>query len=853
MIDTGGHIMNSKIQQQSGWWEREKTAWSGDIFNKFALKEDNYREKRIQFLREEIVEGNDGKRGEISIERARLLTESYKSTEGEVAVIRRAKAFKHVLENIPIYVPEGQLLMGYPSAKKNGVEIEPEFHSSWLLNEVEINGKTMREIDSIPIREFIEFHFKAEDKRELENEIIPYWKDQTLHAGTIKILEQYNPEAIYYWDNSFTSFPVTRIGLCHTIQDYRGVVYGGYRSFRDEIEKEIEKITQRAIDDFNMVEKLNNYRAMLIVLEGVITYAQRCADLAEKMALEEQDPDRVRELKIMAKNCRKVPENPAENWWEAMQAIHFAHMITWLTDAGVSHSMGRFDIYMMDILKKDMDNGLSREEAQELLECFMVTFCYRNQLVDWRGSRATPGWHTNDKITIGGIDVYGRDSTNLLSYMILEGHAHIHLNDPIISVRLHNNTPDDFLISVMEILRTSGGVPQIINDEAIIPGLMGQLGMSWKEARNYADVGCQENQSDPNTSIGVDTHGHQNAGYFDLVKPIELALNNGTNPRNGISVGPKTGNADEFKTIEEFAEAVKQQFEYAVKMNVIINNMIEYSFYTFVPTPYHNLMHPGPRKTGTDMNKGGCKYNYVGAIGTGLGTAADSMAAIEKVVFQDRICTLGELVQALDANWDGYEELRAECIGAPKYGTDNDIADGWAKFISDTFMNAYEEYPTMRGGKYLCGFFSVTQNHVLGEDVDATPDGRYSKEMLSDTVAPSQYADQIGPTATHKSHVKGIDTLRTVNGITFAQNMDLNSLKTKRELSKWGDLIRTFISEGGQSVQYNVVSLDVLKDAKIHPERHKGLFVRIGGYTARFVDLSEVMQDSVINKAIQSC
>ena len=845
--------MNEKIMNQKCWWESEPVPWSGTIFDKFALKDNDYREKRIQFLRDEIVEGNGDKRGEISIDRARLMTESYKASEGEPMVIRRAMAFRHVLQNIPIYVPEGQLLMGYPSTKRNGVEIEPEFHCSWLLNETEINGEKMREIDSIPIREFIEFEFRPEDKRELEEEIIPYWKGKTLHDGTMGILKQYKPEAISYWEDSFTSFPVTRIGLCHTIQDYRGVVYEGYKSFVKEIEEEMAKISVGNINDLENLERLNNYKAMLITIEGVLAYAKRCAELAEKMAEDETDPDRVEELKQMAANCRKVPENPAENWWEALQSLHFAHMITWLTDAGVSHSLGRFDIWMKEILDKDISNGLTKERAQELLECFMVTFCYRNQLVDWRGSRATPGWHTNDKITIGGTDEYGKDSTNYISYMILEGHAHIHLNDPIISTRIHNDTPEEFLVAIMEILRTSGGVPQIINDEAIIPALMGEMGVPLKVARNYADVGCQENQTDPNCSIGEDTHGHQNAGYFDLVKPIELALNNGVNPRNGKQVGSKTGKAADFKTMEEFAEAVKEQVIYAVDMNVIINNMIEYSFYTFVPTPYHNLMHPGPRKSGIDMNKGGCKYNYFGSIGTGLGTAADSMTAIDKVVFQDNACTLEEMVKALADNWEGHEELRAKCLKAPKYGTDNDLADGWGRFISDTFLDAYEAHPTMRGGKYLGGFFSVTQNHVLGEDVDATPDGRFSREMLSDTVSPSQYAEQIGPTATHRSHVKAIDTSRTVNGITFAQSMDLNSLRTPRELSKWSNLIRTFISEGGQSVQYNVVSLETLKDAKAHPERHKGLFVRIGGYTARFVDLSEVMQDSVINKAIQSC
>ena len=842
--------MKNIQKEQFCWWKNNSTPWTGELFDNFVLKEDSLKEKRIQHLRNEIIEGAYGKRGVISIDRAKLITESYKQTEGEASVIRRAKAHYHVLKNIPIYVPEHQLLMGYPSSKKNGAEIEPEFHCSWLDNVEVINGKQIRELDSFPIREFIEFHIDDEDKRILEEEIIPYWKGRNLHDAVTKELKLHSPEALDYWQNSFTSFPVTRIGLCHTIQDYAGVIYRGLTGFKDEILKEMNKIDISNIDDYNCILRLNHYKAMLILIEGIVIYAHRCAELADKLA-ESADGNRASELKQMAENCRRVPEKPAETWWEAMQSIHFVHMLTWLTDAGVAHSMGRFDIYMFDILKRDIEKGLDIESAQELLECFMVTFCYRNQLVDWRGSKATPGWHTNDKITIGGVDSYGNDSTNRLTYMVMEGHAHIHLNDPIISVRLHNNTPNRFLKYIMELLRISGGVPQIINDEAIIPGLMGQLSMSLQEARNYADVGCQENQSDPNVSYGADTHGHQNAGYFNLVKPIELALNNGINPRNGIKVGPETGEPKDFKTMDDFKSAVIKQMEYAINMNVIINNVIEYAYFTFLPTPMHNLMHPGSRKSGRDINTGSCKYNYVGAIGTGIGTAADCMTAIEKVVFEDKICNMDELMEALRADWNGYENIRKICIKAPKYGTDNDTADLWGKFISDTFMDTYESHSTIRGGKYLCGFFSVTQNHVLGEDTDSTPDGRRAKEMLSDSVSPSQYAEQLGPTATHRSYIKAIDTKRTVNGITFAQSMDISCLMTERELNKWGDFIRTFISEGGQSVQYNVLSLSQLQDAMINPEKHKDLFIRIGGYTARFVDLSKTMQESVIKKAIQ--
>lgn len=845
--------MSEQKRAETCWWERTNVLWEGEVFENFILKDHSPQQKRIQKLRDEITNGVEGKSGVISIERAKLFTESYKQTEGEPSVIRRAKAARNVFAKLPIPVPEGQLLMGYPSAVINGAEIEPEFHCSWLDREIEIDGQKMKEVDAFPIRKFIEFHIDENDAKELKESIIPYWKDITLHEATVKTLKLHNPEALFYWDNSFTSFPVTRIGLCHTIQDYNVVITKGIKGMKEEIQRQIDQLDVSMSDDYNDLFRLNNYKAMLMVADGLIEYAHRCAEVAESMAQNMEDSARKDELLEMARICRKVPENPAETWWEAIQSFHFAHMGTYLVDAGVSHSTGRFDQYMYPILIKDLESGLSKEKAQEILECFFVTFCYRNQLVDWRGSRATPGWHTNDKITIGGVDTYGRDATNILSYMVLEAHAHVHLNDPIISVRLHNNTPDDFLRSIMEVLRISSGVPQIIIDESIIPALMGQLGLSLSEARNYADVGCQENQTDPNMSPGSDTHGHQNAGFFNLVKPVELALNNGINPRNGVQVGPKTGDPRLFETMDELCAAVKEQFEYAVKMNVIINNTIEHAYINFTPSPYHNLMHPGPRKTGIDINMGSCKYNYFGSIGTGLGTAGDSLTAIDQLVFKQKAVSMDELLKALKADWEGYESLRNKCISVPKYGMDDDQADKWAKFIADTFMDAYERHPTCRGGRYLCGFFSVTQNHVLGNDTDATPDGRKANEMLSDSTAPSQYAVALGPTATHKSATKAIDTMRTVNGITFAQNLDINSLQTERELSKWGDLIRTFVNDGGMSVQYNVISIEQLKEAQINPGAYRDLFVRIGGYTARFIDLSKTMQDSIIKKATQAC
>ncbi|MBM3302208.1 MAG: pyruvate formate lyase family protein, partial [Deltaproteobacteria bacterium] len=399
---------------------------------------------------------------------------------------------------------------------------------------------------------------------------------------------------------------------------------------------------------------MNQYKAMIMVADGLIGYADRCAIKAEELAVEERNPDRAEELKEMARICRRVPAEPAESWWEALQSLHFLRMATGLAEGGNSHSVGRFDQYMYPFLRRDLERGtLSLKRAQELLECFFVK---------WNETQTAPAYETsyavgnNDKLTIGGVDARGKDCINPLSYMVLEAHAHVHLNDPNVSVRLHRNTPDEFLKRVLEVIRLGGGLPILISDEAIIPSLMAN-GVPLAEARNYADLGCQENVTDPNMSRGVDTHGHTNAGWFNLVKPVELALFNGLNPMNGVQVGPRTGDPRAFQTMTEFTEAVRRQYEYAVETNVVLNNVIEYTFARYYPCVFHNLMHPGPRRSGITINAGGCRYNWTGALAVGTANVGDIMAAIDYLIYRNQETTWDELLEALQNDWEGYEDL----------------------------------------------------------------------------------------------------------------------------------------------------------------------------------------------------
>jgi formate C-acetyltransferase len=392
-------------------------------------------------------------------------------------------------------------------------------------------------------------------------------------------------------------------------------------------------------------------------------------------------------------------------------------------------------------------------------------------------------------------------------------------------------------------------MPKIISDEVLIPAFLAN-GVSIRDARNYADLGCQENVTDPNCGDRPDTNGRTNAGYFNMLKMIELAIFNGVNPENGIKAGPQTGNPESFESMEDFFGAVKQQIKTGIRSNVIINNTIEYCFQKFTPSPYHNLMHPGTRHTGLDYSQGGCRYNWTGATGIGLANSADTLAVIDNLIYKKRELGWSELKDALQKNWEGYEKLRRKCIAVPKYGMDEALPDKWAKRYSDLFFDVYESYPTPRGGKFICGFYSMGTYVTLGKYTGATPDGRTQGEHLADGMSPSHYVRPIGVTAAHRS-VSKIDGHRMINGVTYIQQMNVSHLLQEREVNKWASLARTFINIGGLCVQYNVLNAEELREAKAHPDRCPDLLVRVGGYSALFTRLSPELQDAIIARVEQ--
>lgn len=832
------------------WWEKDK-AWEGELFKKMILKPKDEEEFRIQKLRQEILFRPQGKFGKLSINRAKLITESYKNTEGESTVIRRAKAMYHIFSHIPIWLSPDQLIIGSPTGEPYGAEVENEFSISWMEKELEINGIKMTELEAIPIREVQSFILTKEDERFLLEEIIPYWKGKDLESRVTNEVKRSYPDKYFIWEYFDVARPITAVGPSHTIQDYASVLKKGLKGIKSEIKHNMDALDPSNPFEINEYDRKIYYEGMLICIDGLIVYARRCADFTEKLAKSETDKKRKKELLEISRICKKVPENPAESWWEALQSWHFLHMGTYLAEGGSSHAAGRFDQYMYSYLKKDLDQGkITRKHAQELLECLFIEFNRRLVLLTHGATRSHGGFRINDKIDIGGIDSYGQDCTNELSYMLLEAQAHVHLNEPNLTVRAHKHTPDHFLKQSLEVIRLGGGIPIIVNDEVIIPAFLA-LGVNLKEARNYSDIGCQENMMDPNMPEGADSYGHTNAGWFNLPKCIELALFNGVNPRNGKQVGPKTGDPKGFKKMGEFINAIKAQIEFAVEVNVAINNVIEHCFVRYFPSLYHGFMHPGPRSKGVDYCAGACKYNWTGAFGIGLATAGDSLSVINHLIYETKETSWRKLLSALENNWEGYEMLRQKCIQNPKFGEDDERADKWTSEISNIFFDAYEKHPTTRGGKFVCGFISMGHYITKGEQTGATPDGRKKGEPLSDAMSPSIYTKPYGPTATHNSAAK-IDTFRTLNGVAFNQRFNKSSLLSERALNKWMALVKTYFQQGGQQIQYSVVDPDELREAQKYPERYKDLIIRVGGFSAAFVDLDKKAQDSFIKRAEQA-
>jgi len=776
--------------------------------------------ERIKRIRENIISSKP----RVSSERAVLITESYQETKGEPVVLRRAKALDKILKNMTLIIQEDELIVGNIAEGRRICPVFPEMDVGWLE----------RELDTLETREYDQFVVTQKVKKELR-EIIPYWHEKTSLREKLFASFPEETKKARLKSGVFSITAHEESGLGHVLLDHERIIKYGLRTIIEETEKRIGELN---LTDSKDIEKYYFLKAVKICLEATIAWANRYSQEAQRLAEKETDSNRKAELKKISEVCARVPEKPAHNLHEALQCIWFIHLIPQIETDGVAITIGRLDQYLYPLYKKTLAEGkMNKEQFQELLDCFWLKFSEMVKLYKLESAMITSGFPMGQNIVIGGTTAEGECAVNELSYMCLEAHRHCRLNQPNFSCRIYQTIPNDFLIRVCENIRMGTGHPELYNEDVAIASLLAR-GIRLQEARNYAPIGCVEN-----SVIGMWMRA--NGGYFCLAKVLELAINNGKCQLTGDQVGPQTGYLEDFKEFSDLLKAYQQQTEYFVKHLVIENNLIDRTHAELVPIPFVSSLFKDCISSGQDVTAGGARYNFTCPAGVGVANTADGLAAIKKLVFDEEKISGVELRNALNSNFDGYEELRLLLNDAPKYGNDIPYVDSLARKAVDIFLDELDKYTNARGGQFVAGMTAITANIAFGKQVGATPDGRKAKEPLAEGISPAAGKDTKGPTAAMKSVTK-IDHTRMMKGIIYNQKFNPSFLENREGLLKFSQMLRGYCDLNGFHVQFNIISADTLKDAQKNPDEYKDLVVRIAGYSAFYTELNKEVQDQII-------
>ena len=807
--------------------------------------------------------------------RAKLITESYKETEGEPIITRRAKAFAHILHNIPIIIRDNELIVGSSTIAPRGCQTFPEFSYEWL--EAELDTVATRTADPFEIAEETKAELKEADK---------YWKGKT----TSELATSYMaPEAIKAIEhNIFTPGNYFYNGVGHVTVKYWEVLETGFEGIMEKAQKELDGCR---VGDGNYARKSHFLEAVILSCKAVIDYAGRYAKLAQEMAAQTSDPVRKQELFVIAENCSRVPAKGAQNFYEACQSFWFVQQLLQMESSGHSISPGRFDQYMYPYYKKDMEAGtITREFAQELMDCIWVKLNDLNKCRDAASAEGFAGYSLFQNLIAGGQNKEGEDVTNDLSIMCIQASMHVHLPAPSLSVRVWNGSPHEFLIKAAELTRTGIGLPAYYNDEVIIPALQNR-GLSLEDAREYNIIGCVEPQK------AGKTEGWHDAAFFNMCRPLELVFSNGMD--KGEMVGIPTGDVTQMKTFDEFFDAYKKQMEYCISLLVNADNAIDVAHAERCPLPFLSCMIDDCLKEGKSVQEGGAVYNFTGPQGFGIANMADGLFAIRKLVYEDKKVSMKELKEALAWNYDKgldaqsagdmtemimkamqkagrnvdastaeglmktfmgmkpgeqktqrFKEIHDMIDEVPKFGNDIPEVDYFAREVAYTYSKPLQKYNNPRGGKFQAGLYPVSANVPLGGQTGATPDGRYAHTPVADGVSPSAGKDVKGPTAAATS-VSRLDHFIVSNGTLFNQKFHPSALSGREGLEKFVALIRGYFDQKGMHMQFNVVDRQTLLDAQEHPEKYKHLVVRVAGYSALFTTLSRSLQDDIIRRTEQ--
>ena len=793
---------------------------------------------RTEMLREKII----GVTPQLCPERARYYTQVWREHEELPVPIRRAHAFKAVLENQSVFIAPEELIVGNQAGRPIAAPVFPEYGMAWME----------KELDTLSERRLDPFLVDEETRKELI-EIGRYWEGKThydhVKSETLRVLPE---EYLKGWDpdNGVLNDTVSNSGRMstgdgHVIVNFEKLLHVGLRGIIDEAKQEMRK-AEETITEYESMKKKLFLESVIISQQAAITFANRYAQLAWNMAKDEKDSVRRKELKTISQVCSRVPENPPSNFWEALQSYWFVHLVLQIESNGHSMSFGRFDQYLYPFFERDMEEErISGEQARELVECMFVKCNEVKKIKQMSHTRKMHGYPLFQTLTIGGQKRDGTDATNPFSYVVLEATKNVKLQEPTTITRIHPKTPMKFITACCEcVVVHGGGQPGFFNDEVAIPLLM-STDVSLEDARDWAVDGCCE-------PIVPAKHNPINGGscHHNLLKMFEMALHNGTNPRNGLQLCSGDGDLTDMDSFDDVVNAFKKQLNFYVKVQPILDTITSRAHADLNPCPFLSGLLDHRMQIGKDAEEGGPpNYNNTLSICHGTVNVGNALAAMKKVVYDEKSITPAQLFEALGENFEGEQGqmIRKMLLDAPKYGNDIDDVDYLVRDVLNWYVDEITSYTPVRGGHYCPSPQTLSANAYSGEVITATPDGRKNGSSTADNISPTAGSDLHGATAVMKSVAK-LDHARATNGTILNMKLHPTAVSSPDRLAKFAALVRSFFDLQGFQVQFNIVSAGTLKKAKKTPDRYRNLVVKVAGYSALFVTLDDQLQDQIISR-----
>lgn len=792
--------------------------------------------ERMQDFREEVLD----EKPYVDAERAIWATEAYRESLNQPRVMVRALMLQKILEHMTVYIEDKSLLAGNQATKNRNAPVFPEYTLEFVMNELDLFEKRDGDV----------FYITEETKEQLRS-IAPFWENNNLRARGEALLP--DEVSVFMETGLFGMEGKLNAGDAHLAVNYERLLKEGLRGYEAKA-----RACKEALDltDPDSIDKNVFYKAVLIVIEAVRAFALRYSELAADLAARESDTARKAELLEMSRICAKVPYEPASNFREAVQSVWFIQLILQIESNGHSLSYGRFDQYMDPYYEKSLQDGtITREEALELLTCLWIKTLTINKVRSQAHTLSSAGSPMYQNVTIGGQTVDKKDSVNPLSFLVLQSVAQTRLTQPNLTVRYHANLDPKFFDECIEVMKLGFGMPALNNDEIIIPSFI-QWGVKEEDAYNYSAIGCVE------TAV-PGKWGYRCTGmsYINFPRLLLCVMNDGVDLTSGKRFVKGYGHFQDMESYEELLDAWDKSLRELTRYSVIVENAIDKASERDVPDILCSALTDDCIGRGKTIKEGGAVYDFISGLQVGIANMADSLAAVKKLVYDEKKITRDELWNAILDDFQSPENQKIQEMlinDAPKYGNDNDDVDLLVVRAYDTYIDEIKKYPSTRyhrgpiGGIRYAGTSSISANVGQGMGTMATPDGRHAFEPLAEGCSPAHNCDKNGPTAVFKT-VSKLPTDKITGGVLLNQKMTPQVLSREENKQKLEMLIRTFFNRlHGYHVQYNIVSRETLIDAQLHPEKHKDLIVRVAGYSAFFNVLSKKTQDDIIGRTEQT-